>query len=182
MSILELPFLYATMSYITVLYTASMQFTAVWHYCPSPNRTLSCTQLGQLRAAGRSSCQLTSGASWWLLQSAEGLVPHCRLPAMPLTAHDFYSCPTNPLHWNGQRYRGLSALRKTFYISFIWPVHRLFMILHQPTYRPNAGHSIIAFMTCIEGVKTKNSPFSNVQPGRINNIIQPQVFSCRLGQ
>lgn len=65
MSILELSFLHTTMSYITALCTASRQFTAVWHYCPSPDVAFSCgcIQLGQIRAAGRSSCQLTSGAS-----------------------------------------------------------------------------------------------------------------------
>lgn len=99
------------MSYITALGTASRQLTAVWHDCPSPDTAPSrgCNQLGQLRAAGRSSCQLTSGASWWLLQSAEGLVPRCTLPAMPLRAHDFSSSAANPLHWNGKRCRGLGA-------------------------------------------------------------------------
>lgn len=74
MSILELSFLHTTMSSITALCT-SRQFTAVWHHRPSPDTALSCgcNQLGQLRAAGRSGCQLTSGASWWLLQSAKGL-------------------------------------------------------------------------------------------------------------
>lgn len=41
-SIFELSFLHTPMSCITALCTASRQFTAVWHYCPSPDTALSC--------------------------------------------------------------------------------------------------------------------------------------------
>ena len=180
-STLELSFLHITMVYITALCRASRQFTAVRHYPPSLDTSLSCScnQPGQLRAAGRSGCQLTFGASWRLLQSAKGLVSHCKVPAMPPIVRDFYSSPANPLRWNGKGkrctglgYQLLSPLRKTFHIiSFTCLVCRPFMTLHQPNYKPHVKHSIVAFMIVLGGVKTKISPFPNLQPGKINTII-----------
>lgn len=84
-STLELSFLHTTMVYITALCTASRQFTAVRHYLPPLDVPFSCSgnQPVQLRSAGRTGCQLTFGASWWLLQSAKGLIFHCKVPATP---------------------------------------------------------------------------------------------------
>lgn len=167
-STLELLSLHANTVYIPAACTACRHFTAVRHYLPSLDVPLSCgcNQPGQLRAAGRSGCQLTFGASWWLLPSARRLVSHCKVPAMPPVVHDFYSSPENPLCWNGKAkrctglgYQLLSPLRTPLYISFACLVHRPFTTLHQPTYKPNVEHSIVAFMTCSGGVKTKISPF-----------------------